>query len=336
MGRAVVLPLVLTTLLGASAQPAKPVPVTADNFIRAESDIYMSGLVKQGGFGKLFHYRNVTPIDQQTVIRMNRDTLYSAGVFDLDAGPVTITLPDPGKRFMSMQVISEDHYVPVVAYGAGARSITSEQVGTRYVVVGIRALVDPNDPKDLATVRGLQDAIRVDQAKPGTFEIPAWDPASQKKIRDALLVLGSSIPDFKGAFGSKDKVDPVRHLIGTALGWGGNPDADATYLNVTPARNDGKTIHRLTVKDVPVDGFWSISVYNAKGYFQANKQNAYSINNITAAKDPDGSVSVQFGGCDGRVPNCLPITPGWNYTVRLYRPRPAILDGSWTFPEASP
>jgi hypothetical protein len=40
----------------------------------------------------------------------------------------------------------------------------------------------------------------------------------------------------------------------------------------TPARNDGKTIYRLTVPaNVPVDGFWSISVYNAQGYFQKNK-----------------------------------------------------------------
>jgi hypothetical protein len=44
------------------------------------------------------------------VIRMNRDTLYSLSVFDLDAGPVTVTLPNSGQRFMSMQVIDEDHY----------------------------------------------------------------------------------------------------------------------------------------------------------------------------------------------------------------------------------
>ena len=52
----------------------------------------------------------------------------------------------------------------------------------------------------------------------------------------------------------KEQVDPVRHLIGTATGWGGNPDKDATYLNVTPAQNDGTTVYKLKVKDVPVDG----------------------------------------------------------------------------------
>ena len=56
----------------------------------------------------------------------------------------------------------------------------------------------------------------------------------------------------------------------------------------------------------------------------------------TAKKGGDGSVTVQFGGCDGKTPNCLPITPGWNYMVRIYRPRKEVLDGTWKFPEAEP
>jgi hypothetical protein len=133
-------------------------------------------------------------------------------------------------------------------------------------------------------------------------------------------------------FGPKSEVDPVRHLIGAAGGWGGNPDKEATYLTVFPSKNDGKTVYRLDVKDVPVDGFWSISVYNAQGFFQLNPLNAYSLNNITARKNADGSVPVQFGDCDGKVPNCLPITAGWNYVVRLYRPRAEALAGMWKFP----
>jgi hypothetical protein len=90
------------------------------------------------------------------------------------------------------------------------------------------------------------------------------------------------------------------------------------------------------VKDVPVDGFWSVTVYNAEGYFQPNEYNAYSFNNITANNGADGSVTIQFGGCDGKIVNCLPIMPGWNYVVRLYRPHAEILDGTWTFPPAQP
>jgi len=87
---------------------------------------------------------------------------------------------------------------------------------------------------------------------------------------------------------------------------------------------------------VPVDGFWSITVYNAKGFFEKNAYDAYSVNNITAKKNMDGGVTIQFGGCDGKIANCLPITDGWNYTVRLYRPREDVLDGKWKFPEAQP
>ncbi len=328
------LSLLLTLCAGARAADDHAIAVTPDNFIRAESDLYFSGVVKDGGFGKFMHRREPTPIAKQTVIRMNRDTLYSAAVFDLDAGPVTITLPDPGKRFLSMQVIDEDEYTPEVHYGAAVRTLTRDQVGTRYVLVGVRILVDSSDPKDIEAVHALQDAIQVTQpGGPGTFTIPNWDASSQVKVRDALLSLGATVPDTKGMFGPRGKVDPVRRLIGAAVAWGGNPEDEALYLNVTPAHNDGKTIYKLNVKDVPVDGFWSVSVYDDKGHFVPNALNAYSLNNLTAKPAADGSFMIQFGGCDGGVANCLPTPAGWNYLVRLYRPKPAILNGAWTFPE---
>ena len=82
--------------------------------------------------------------------------------------------------------------------------------------------------------------------------------------------------------------------------------------------------------------FWSVTIYNAQGYLEPNKLNAYSFNNVTAKKDGDGSITIQFGGCDTKIPNCLPTVSGWNYMVRLYRPRPEILNGTWKFPEARP
>jgi hypothetical protein len=333
---AVVAPNAVHALPETKAPAANAVPVTAENFERAESDFYFGGVVKDGGFGKFHHNREPTPIEKQTVIRMNRDTLYSGAVFDLDVGPVTITLPSAGKRFMSMQVIDEDQYTPDVVYGAGKYTYTREQIGTRYVLTAIRTLINPASPKDLQEVHKLQDAIQFQQKSPGKFEVPNWDPASQKKVRDALLMLGSTLPDSNRMFGRRDRVDPVRHLIGTALAWGGNPEKDAIYLNVTPSQNDGQTVYRLTVKDVPVDAFWSISVYDAEGYFQENKESAYTLNNLTAKNGEDGSITIQFGGCDGKTPNCLPTRQGWNYIVRLYRPRAEVLDGKWTFPQAQP
>jgi hypothetical protein len=310
--------------------------VSPDNFARAESDLYFGNIVNNDGFGKFFFLRELTPIDHQLVIRANRDTLYAAAVFDLDAGPVTVTLPEASDRFMSLQVIDEDHYTHDVIYTKGEHTITREQIGTRYVAVPVRILVDPNNPDDVAAVRTLQDGIAVKQDKPGSFDVPNWDPVSQKTVRDALVTLATTLPDTKRTFGTTQDTDQVRHLIGSANAWGGNPEKDALYLTVVPAQNDGSTVHTLTVGDVPVDGFWSVTVYNKDGYFSPNPQNAYSFNNVTAQKGSDGNTTIQFGGCDGTVPNCLPITAGWNYTVRLYRPQQQVIDGSWTFPAAKP
>ena len=147
----------------------------------------------------------------------------------------------------------------------------------------------------------MQDAITIEQKGPGRFEVPNFDHASQKKVRDALLMLAETVPDTKRMFGARDQVDPVRHPIGTAMGFGGNPRRTPSTSRLRRAR---ETVHRLTVKDVPVDGFWSISVYNAQGHFEPNPYEAYTLNNITAKTSEDGSIPVQFGGCDGTMANC--------------------------------
>lgn len=309
--------------------------VTPDNFKRAETDMYFRWTVRlAGGIGRFHHRREIMPIEWQTMVRPNRDTLYSSAVFDLDAAPVTITLPDSGGRFMSMLVIDQDHFAPAVVHGGGRHVLTRAQIATRYVMAEVRTFVDPRSATDLQDAHRLQDAIVVEQACRGSFQAPMWDAGSQKRVRSALIALGRMLEDSRGMFGSRAQVDPVRHLIGTALHWGGNPQEEATYLHVTPRKNDGATVHRLTVRDVPVDGFWSISVYDPDGYFEPDIRQAYSVNSVTAHPNTDGSVTVQFGGRETQTRNCLSIMPGWNYMVRLYRPRPEILDGRWRFPIA--
>lgn len=313
----------------------EPTKVNVNNFVRAETDMYFARSVKEGAFGKLVHKRQPVPIDQQTVVRMNRDTLYSSGVFDLDAGPLSVKLPDAGKRFMSMQVINQDHYTLKVAYAPAQQEFDRKSAGTRYLFVIVRTLANGDSAEDITAANRLQDAIITRQSASGSFKVPRWDQTSQDKARDALAVLGS-LGGVDHMFGSKQEVTPYDYLIGAAIGWGGNPRTAADYVSVYPKHSDGKTPHTLNVKDVPVDGFWSISVYNSKGFFEKNALDAYSINNLTAKPNADKSYTIRFGGCERQTVNCLPITSGWNYTVRLYRPRPEILDGRWKFPEAQP
>jgi hypothetical protein len=120
-----------------------------------------------------------------------------------------------------------------------------------------------------------------------------WNTQQQKEIRDALLVLAKYSSGFENAMGPGGQVAPIRHLIATAGGWRANPDKDARYASITPEKNDGTTIYKLNVPaNVPVDGFCSITVYSGDGYLQKNEYKAYSINNITAKKESDGSVDI--------------------------------------------
>lgn len=301
---------------------ADPVAVNAVNFARAETDMYFARAVKAaGGLGKFYHVRTPTPIDKQDVVRMNRDTLYSAAVFDLDAVPVTITLPDSAQRFMSLSIVKRDHYAMQTLYAPQTATLDRESIGTRYVMAMVRTFVNANDPEDIKTANAAQDDIELGQASTGVFDVPQWDLVTHKTAREALIALAALGGTRDNRFGRPEEVDTVSWFIGTAAGWGGNPLRDAMYVPIYPTMNDGKTAYQLTIKDVPVVSFWSISVYNADGFFFENDKHAYSVNNVTAKRRDDRAVQIQFGGDPTKADNALPITRGWNYVLRLYRPR---------------
>jgi hypothetical protein len=125
-----------------------------------------------------------------------------------------------------------------------------------------------------------------------------------------------------------DEVDPVKHLLGAAAAWGGFPEREAMYLNVEPGLPVGQ--YEITVGDVPVDAFWSITVYNADGFMQSDASGVVSVNSLTALPNEDGTVTVRFG--ETGKPNSIPIEQGWNYMVRLYEPQDAARSRAWVFP----
>jgi hypothetical protein len=318
---------------GAAAQRDEPVIVSVDNFVRAETAFQIDrGLSVTGGVNKWMHIREPTPLDRQTVIRMNRDTLYSSMLVDISKG-ATLSTPDAGERYMSVMVVNEDHYINKVFHGAGTYELTLDEFDTPYVILAARTLVDASDPADVEQANALQDQLKIEPASAIPYSHPNYDRESYEATYKALLELGKGVPDARRAFGRKEDVSEVRHLLATAWGWGGLPVEEAFYLNVEPNLPVGA--YKITVKDVPVDAFWSISVYNKDGYFQENEHNAYSVNNISGTPNADGSFTVQFGG-DPESVNFLPITEGWNYVVRMYQPREEIVDGTWSFPDVEP
>lgn len=326
-----IIAMLLAVLVPVAAHAGETVHVL--NYVRAETDLqFKSYAAKAGGVGKLAHSREVYSVEHQTTIRGNRDTLYSFGVYDLAAGPVTIVKPESADRFQSLLVIDEDEYNPVLKNGAGEVTLSIDNVGTRYVMALFRTFVDPNSPADVKKAHALQDAIQIHQAAPGKLELPDWDEKSLVETRKMLNELASKLDGVPKAFGARGEVDPTQHLIGAAYGWGGNPQSGAMYFNVVPEKNDGQTPYTLVMpKDVPVQAFWSVSVYNKEGFFTPNDRNAYSFNSITSERNADGTVTIHFGG-DPKAANYLPIDEGWNYVVRCYLPGWEVIEGNWKPP----
>ena len=319
-------------IINLSAQTNEHIIVNVDNFARAETAFQFDralSLVEGGEVNKFVHLREPTPLDKQTVIRMNRDTYYSAAIVDISEG-ATLTIPETEGRYVSVMVVNEDHYINEIYHKAGTYKLSMKKFGTPYVMVSIRTLVNSFDPEDVKKVWAIQDGITVTAKAARPYTHPNYDKESYEATYKPLLELSRGMPETKMMFGKEIEVDKVRHLLGTAFGWGGLPEYEAYYLTIEPNLPIGA--YELTVKDVPVDAFWSISLYNKDGYFQENEYNAYSVNNITGTPNEDGSFTVHFGG-DTKSSNYLHITEGWNYTVRLYQPRKEILDGEWVFPD---
>lgn len=307
--------------------------VTKDTFIRAETDRYFDNMSRAaGGINRLLHFRTVTPLDQQTVVRMNKDTLYSMGVVDTAQG-ATITMPDiPAGRYASIYLVDNDHCVPFVIYEPGTHQLPQD---TRYLGVGVRIqLFDPSDIDAVALVNDLQDQFIIDAASATDFTAPQWDQASLDTLRaeyETEFQAFSSYPDdWQGKRGELN--EETRHLA-AAGAWGLCPNRDATYIGYTggPDVTQGYS----ATYDVPENNaFWSITVYGADGYMKSDTNH---VGSSDAVYNADGTVTVNFGSAEacGDGPNRVDISDGWNFLMRIYRPGPSVVDGTYKLPPAT-
>lgn len=163
--------------------------VNVDNFARAETAAQIGrALELTEGINKWGHYRQPTPLDKQNVIRMNRDTLYSFALVDISKG-ATLTLPDPGKRYMSVMVVNEDHYINKVFHEGGTYKLTMEEFDTPYVILSVRILANSLDSDDIEIATALQDQMKIEAASDKPYTPP---PLRRNKLCSNIQIVAGA------------------------------------------------------------------------------------------------------------------------------------------------
>lgn len=297
----------------ADAAPAL-IPVTEENYKVAESDLAFHNITKLVGMNTFFHFPiGAFDLNNQTVVRMNQDTVYSAAVIDASAG-ATITIPDMGDRYLSVMVVQNDHYIDQVFLTPGTHEIESD---TDFAMIAMRIRVDANDPEDAARVTALRDGTVLSVAGGEVHALPDYDMQQLEALRLQLADESLTHPSTIGMQGARGSVDPRMHLLGTAYGWGLLPEANAIYIGSPKLPADGCYTASFQRPPFTPPGFFSITMYDEEGWIVNERA---ILNEFNIEFNEDGSFDAFFGDCGDDAVNNLPITDGWNYVMRIYQP----------------
>lgn len=306
--------------------------VDAENYIRATTDREFNAIQNiAGGVNKLFHFRQITPLTKQAIIRMNRDVLYSMGVVNTE-GEATITFPEmPDNRYASIYIVDNDHYVPEVIYKPGTYVLPND---TKYIGVGVRIQVfNPDDLEEIKMVNALQDQfiIQANNTTPLTFD---WN-------KEQLSLLTKEYNQEFGAYekypsdwqGKRGEVNEETRHLAAAGAFGLFPEKEATYINYNQGNLKGSEVYKATYQVPEHNGFWSLTVYGEDGYMKSEKSVLNASNTLF---NEDGTFTVYFGSqenCPKDAENRLDITDGWNFLMRVYLPGASVLNNEYILPE---
>jgi hypothetical protein len=296
------------------------IPVDLSNYKIVESDIAFSNITKLVGMNTFFHFPvGEFDLKNQTVVRMNQDTTYSAAIVNVSEG-ASITLPDSNGRYMSVMVVQNDHYVDQVFTSPGKHVIKSD---TDFVMVAIRTRINSNDPNDIAEVLALQKASVISANATTPHVLPDYDMKQVIAIRDKLAAEAAKLGSLNNMQGARGTVDEHMHMLGAAAGWGLLPDANARYLSY--GQQDGKGCFKVNYKAPPFSdgGFFSITMYDADGWIFDERA---ILNEYNIEFNDDHAFDVNFGECGESAKNNLPIVDGWNFLMRVYQPQLDKLD----------
>lgn len=280
------------------------------------------------GVNNILHNRKLTPTDNQPVVRMNRDTYYSFGVVDVSKG-AKITMPNiPEGKYMSVQGVTEDHRIQAMKYGPGIFDLSTHKGNHLYLIIRLDATFTESEAKD------IQDKMRIESNSNEKFRTV---PVNQKSFIEVEDALKSKLPAIAKEYGvntmrgmftdpndeSSHEFSDDKYQVGAAAGWGGAQMNDNIYEASRNFSTD--SCYQLTFEDPKNRAFWSITVYDAKG-FMFNNLASFSSNSAQA--NGDGTYTISFG-CGEGEPNNIEVansTNQFNIVVRHYQPSKRVIE----------
>ncbi|GAA4825306.1 DUF1254 domain-containing protein [Algivirga pacifica] len=302
--------------------------VTPETYPTDETSRQMLKVQTAVGVNEFLHKRELTPTDEQPVVRMNRDTYYSTAVVDVSEG-ASVTIPEvPEGKYVSVQSVTEDHRIQAMKYGPGTFDLATH-VGTHlYLVIRLDATLTEEEVKE------IQDQMSIQANADKKFEASPVNEESFTKVEEELkakqpgIVKRDGPRALEGMFtdpndASNELFTEEKYQVGAAIGWGGAQMKDNIYEVSGNYATD--SCYQLTFEDPGNEAFWSITVYDKNGFMFSDLAN-YSSN--TAQANEDGTYTISFG-CGDDAPNNLAIENPTNYfniAIRHYKPSSKVME----------
>ncbi|KZZ53404.1 lytic murein transglycosylase, partial [Oleiphilus sp. HI0122] len=209
------------------------------NFTIAETDLYMANHSKEHPVNTFRHSREMSSIDNQFVVRENRDVMYSHAVVDISQG-ATLTNPE-WDVFSVIQVIDENQYTIASIYPGEEKTFTPKDVALgSHLFLNMRTGVRSLDEKGYKEAHAHQDAVMIKSHSSIPYQPKGFETTSLDTMRKALKARMAEADKPEYYFGTSDEVEETQFLIASAVGIFGLPIKDAAYLNTIQPAGDAR------------------------------------------------------------------------------------------------
>jgi len=336
-----------TVMAAAPFTEAELAGYTNDHFNRSAHFAYkMAGNEN----GKMQFIPNVADHESRFVVRPNSDTLYGFAFYEIGTGYLIVNMPKVD-RYQILTIWDIDHYITATHVGGDDKPFVVVKEGNPIPEGDYNVVITKTDRTivqhrtllmgagDLEAAQTLAAGITVTKVgTPAEVEGPYPFILSENKLKEMDDFFNSrlgTIPwDNTIGYADNKNLDPMNVAQGVYEGLGMLAPNDARYA-VVDTDADGNELkenqkYTLTVPaDIPVEYFWSATVYDGNGFFVANEEKVYLANSTFADQNSDGSITVTFGNCEVKSVNCIPTTKDWNMTWRYYGPKDTIANGAW-------